>query len=120
MGQYATVAAQVPDDFRFAVKAPSVVNDALVRGEAGRAMQANPAFLSPQLAVNGCVQPALDGDPDPETREALTKVALATAAAGLNAYITISNKAEGSAPLSVRALAEEIQRQQAAKMQPPE
>ena len=31
MGQYATVAAQVPDDFRFAVKAPSVVNDALVR-----------------------------------------------------------------------------------------
>jgi len=38
----------------------------------------------------------------------------------LNAYITISNKAEGSAPLSVRALAEEIQRQQAAKMQPPE
>ena len=73
LGQYATVAAQVPDDFHFAVKAPSVVNDALVRGEAGRAMQANPAFLSPQLAVNGCVQPALDGDPDPETRETLSK-----------------------------------------------
>ena len=249
VSQYATYAAQVTDDFRFVVKAPSVVTDALVRGEAGRAMQVNPAFLSPQLAVNDCVQPALDGlghklgamvfqlspltpallarlpdvlerlrtmlqalpalapvapdaviavevrdpafltpafvevlqsggatyclglhaklppiadqlpllrklwpaplvcrwnlhrshgafgyedardlyapfdttvDPDPETRQALTKVALATAAAGLNAYITISNKAEGSAPLSVRALAEEIQRQQAAKIKPPE
>lgn len=241
VSQYATYAAQVPDDFRFVVKAPSVVTDALVRGEAGRAMQVNPAFLSPQLAVNDCIQPALDGlghklgamvfqlspltpallarlpevlerlrvmlqalpalapvapdaaiavevrdpefltpefvevlrsggatyclglhpklpaireqlpllrklwpaplvcrwnlhrshgafgyeeardmyapfdktvDADPETREALTKVAVATAAAGLNAYITISNKAEGSAPLSVVALAEEIRRQQ--------
>ena len=61
VSQYATYAAQVTDDFRFVVKAPSVVTDALVRGEAGRAMQVNPAFLSPQLAVNDCVQPALDG-----------------------------------------------------------
>lgn len=249
VSQYATYAAQVPDDFRFVVKAPSVVTDALVRGEAGRAMQANPAFLSPQLAVHDCVQPALDGlghklgamvfqlspltpallarlpevlerlrtmllalpklapvapdaviavevrdpefltpefvdvlrsggatyclglhaklpaiadqlpllrklwpaplvcrwnlhrshgafgyedardlyapfdktvDADPDTRQTLAKVAFATAAAGMQAYITISNKAEGSAPLSVVALAEEIQRQQVAKMPKPE
>ena len=244
VSQYAIYAAQVPDDFRFVVKAPSVVTDALVRGEAGRALQVNPAFLNPQLAVNDCIQPALDGlghklgamvfqlspltpallarlpevlerlrvllqalpalapmapdaviavevrdpefltpefvdvlrsggatyclglhpklpaiaeqlpllrklwpmplvcrwnlhrshgafgyedaqngyapfnktvNPDPETRETLAKVALATAAAGLNAYITISNTAEGSAPLSIGALAEEIRCQQCLK-----
>ena len=35
--QYAAYAAQVPDDFRFVVKAPSIVTDAMVRAEAGRA-----------------------------------------------------------------------------------
>lgn len=243
--QYAGYAAQVPDGFRFVVKAPSVITDAMVRGETGRAMQANPAFLSPDLALRDCVQPALDGlghklgamvfqlspltpgllarlpevlarlqtmlealptlapqapdaviavevrdpeflspafaqvlragratyclglhakmppiaeqlpmlrslwpaplvcrwnlhrshgaygyedardlyepfdqtvDPDPETRQTLARVALATAAAGFNSYVTISNKAEGSAPRSVLALAEEIERQQAAKI----
>lgn len=61
VGQYTSYAAQVPDDFRFVVKAPSIVTDALVRGENGRGMQANPAFLSPDLAVREFVQPALDG-----------------------------------------------------------
>ncbi|MES2939443.1 MAG: DUF72 domain-containing protein [Pseudomonadota bacterium] len=59
--QYAGYAAQVPDHFRFIVKAPSLVSDALVRGEDGRGMQANPAFLSPELAVTEFVQPALEG-----------------------------------------------------------
>lgn len=235
--QYARYAAQVPDGFRFVVKAPSAVCDALVRNEDGRGMQANPLFLNPQLAVQEFVQPALDGlghklgalvfqlsplsgellgrlpevlqrlgallhalpplpptapdgvvavevrDPDflgPEfaavlrgagatyclglhakmppmaeqlpmlralwpgplvcrwnlnplhgaygyedarqlyspydrlvdidlaTREALTKVARATTAAGHNAYVTVNNKAEGCAPLSVRGLAEAV------------
>lgn len=235
--QYARYAAQVPDGFRFVVKAPSAVCDALVRNEDGRGMQANPLFLNPQLAVQEFVQPVLDGlghklgalvfqlsplpgellgrlpevlqrlgtllhalpplpptapdgvvavevrDPDflgPEfaavlrsagatyclglhakmppmaeqlpmlralwpgplvcrwnlnplhgaygyedarqiyspydrlvdidlaTREALTKVARATTAAGHNAYVTVSNKAEGCAPLSVRGLAEAV------------
>lgn len=59
--QYARYAAQVPDDFRFMVKAPSLVTDALVRGEDGRGMQLNPVFLDPTLAVNEYVRPALDG-----------------------------------------------------------
>jgi len=235
--QYAALAAQVPDDFRFVVKAPSLVSDAMVRGESGRGMEANPAFLDPALAVSEFVQPALDGlghkigalvfqlsplpahllprlpdilerlsallaalpplkptapdgvvavevrnpefltpafaavlrdtgatyclglharmppvhaqlpvlralwpgplvcrwslhrkhgafgyeeakglyepfdrlqDPDPDTRAVLAKVAVATVAAGHNAYITINNKAEGSAPLSALALARQV------------
>ncbi len=59
--QYAAFAAQVPDNFRFVVKAPNVVTDALVRGEDGRGMQANPAFLDATLAAQEFVQPALEG-----------------------------------------------------------
>jgi hypothetical protein len=47
-------------------------------------------------------------DPDPETRAVLAKVVRATAEAGQPCYVTISNHAEGSAPLSLRALAREI------------
>ena len=234
--QYAAYAAQVPEHFRFVVKAPSLVTDALVRAEDGRGMQANPAFLSPELAVSEFVQPALEGlgpkigalvfqlsplpaswlarmpelldrlatmlaalpaldaapgatiavevrneqfltpefavvlkqagatyclglhakmppveaqlpllralwpgplvcrwslhrkhgaygyeeakglyepfdrlvDPDPQTREVLARVIAATTAAGLHAFVTINNKAEGSAPLSVRELAQAL------------
>jgi uncharacterized protein YecE (DUF72 family) len=60
-GQYARYAAQVPDDFRFVVKAPSHVTDALVRGEDGRGVQPNPAFLDPALATQDFVAPALAG-----------------------------------------------------------
>ncbi|WP_345537553.1 DUF72 domain-containing protein [Variovorax defluvii] len=59
--QYAAYAAAVPEDFRFIVKAPSLVADALVRGEDGRGMQANPAFLDPTLAVQEFAAPALAG-----------------------------------------------------------
>lgn len=59
--QYARYASQAPDDFRFVVKAPSLVSDALVRGEDGRAMQLNPVFLDPTLAVQEFARPALDG-----------------------------------------------------------
>ncbi|MEO6281661.1 DUF72 domain-containing protein [Roseateles sp.] len=47
-------------------------------------------------------------DPDPETRAELARVIRGTASAGQDVFVTISNKAEGSAPLSVRALAQAI------------
>ena len=59
--QFAAYAAQVPADFRFVVKAPSLVADALVRGEDGRGMQVNPAFLDSALATQQFVLPALEG-----------------------------------------------------------
>ena len=59
--QYERYATQVPDDFRFVVKAPSLVTDSLVRSEDGHGRQPNPAFLSPQLALQEFVQPALAG-----------------------------------------------------------
>ncbi|KQP11960.1 DUF72 domain-containing protein [Pseudorhodoferax sp. Leaf267] len=59
--QYAAYAEQVPGDFRFVVKAPSVVADALVRAEDGKGMRANAAFLDPRLAWSAFVDPALQG-----------------------------------------------------------
>ncbi|MFV0671769.1 DUF72 domain-containing protein [Variovorax sp. tm] len=59
--QYARYAAMVPDDFRFMVKAPSLVTDATVRDESGRGMQANPVFLSSEIARQDFVLPALEG-----------------------------------------------------------
>jgi uncharacterized protein YecE (DUF72 family) len=47
-------------------------------------------------------------DADPETRATLAKVIAGTVRGGQRAYVTIGNKAEGSAPLSVMALAEAI------------
>ena len=236
--EYAAYAAQVPENFRFVVKAPSLVTDALVRAADGRGMQPNPAFLDPALAVSEFVQPALEGlgnkvgalvfqlsplpaswldrmpqllerlsvmlgalpalldapgsviavevrnpefltpefaavlkaagatyclglhskmppaeeqlpllralwpapfvcrwslnrkhgaygyeqakgqyepfdrlvDPDPESRDVLARVIAATLAGGFHAYVTINNKAEGSAPLSVLELAKAVLR----------
>jgi Protein of unknown function DUF72 len=47
-------------------------------------------------------------DLDPETRTTLARVINGTTGAGHRAYVTISNEAEGSAPLTVQALAEEV------------
>ncbi|MDO4724971.1 MAG: DUF72 domain-containing protein, partial [Comamonadaceae bacterium] len=49
-------------------------------------------------------------DPDPETRAHLARVINGTCGAGQNAYVTINNKAEGSAPLSVLELAASLER----------
>jgi uncharacterized protein YecE (DUF72 family) len=235
--QYADYAVQVPADFRFMVKAPALITDAVTRDAQGRGVQPNPAFLDPALAVSEFAQPALDGlgmrlgalvfeipplppalrgdidrllprlarllhalprltarapdavvsvevrdpewltpafvavlkdagaryclglhprlppleaqlpllralwpgpfvcrwslnrrhgargydaakaryapfnrmvDPDPETRRGLARVVRATALAGFPVYVTVNNKAEGSAPLSVQALAEAV------------
>ena len=59
--QYAALAAQVPGHFRFVVKAPSLVSDALVRAEDGRGQQINPGFLDAELAKNEFILPALEG-----------------------------------------------------------
>lgn len=59
--QYAQMAAQVPEDFRFMLKCPNSVTDALVRGKDGQGQLANPAFLQPELAIQQFVLPALQG-----------------------------------------------------------
>lgn len=59
--QYAQMAAQVPEDFRFMVKCPNVITDAWVRGEDGQGQQRNPAFLNARLAVDQFVVPTLQG-----------------------------------------------------------
>jgi uncharacterized protein YecE (DUF72 family) len=61
VAQYAHYASQVPDDFRFVVKAPALVTDALVRGEQGQGRQLNTAFLDPVLATQTFIAPALAG-----------------------------------------------------------
>ncbi|MBF5004553.1 DUF72 domain-containing protein [Diaphorobacter caeni] len=58
---FARYAAQVPAGFRFMVKAPSLLSDALVRSEDGRGKEPNAAFLSPELAVQEFIAPALEG-----------------------------------------------------------
>ncbi len=46
--------------------------------------------------------------PDPSTRTALAKLIAATVRADQPVFVTVNNKAEGCAPLSVRALAQEL------------
>lgn len=60
VSEYENLAAQVPDDFRFVVKAPSLVADAMVRDH-GHGLQRNKTFLDPDTAVREFVQPALKG-----------------------------------------------------------
>jgi uncharacterized protein YecE (DUF72 family) len=59
--QFAEYASQVNEDFRFIVKAPSLVTDALVRDESGRGMRPNGHFLNAEDAVQMFVEPALEG-----------------------------------------------------------
>lgn len=60
LAQYAAYAAQVPEHFRFTVKAPSLIADALVREE-GRGLAENSVFLDPELAITQFVEPAVAG-----------------------------------------------------------
>ncbi len=59
--EYAVYAAQVPEDFRFVVKAPALVCDAQVRSEEGHGKEPNPAFLNVELALASYVLPACEG-----------------------------------------------------------
>ncbi len=61
VAQFAAYAAQVPADFRFVVKAPALVTDALLRDESGRGMRDNPGFLDADAASSSFVAPALQG-----------------------------------------------------------
>jgi uncharacterized protein YecE (DUF72 family) len=59
---YANLAAQVPDTFRFLVKAPASVTDAVVRDSArGQAVAPNPGFLDPAAALAQALEPACAG-----------------------------------------------------------
>ena len=59
---YAGLAAQVPQGFRFVVKAPAMITDAVLRAPGtGQALQANPGFLDAAAAVSLCAQPAAQG-----------------------------------------------------------
>jgi uncharacterized protein YecE (DUF72 family) len=58
---YLRYAQQVPDGFRFIVKAPALVTDATVRAERGEPVSLNPCFLNAQLATDEFVQPCLEG-----------------------------------------------------------
>ncbi|WP_046111273.1 DUF72 domain-containing protein [Aquincola tertiaricarbonis] len=59
---YAGLAAQVPADFRFVVKAPALVTDALLREPgSGKPVHANPCFLDAQRALQEVLLPAVQG-----------------------------------------------------------
>lgn len=59
--QFSAYAAQVPADFRFVVKAPNSVTDALLRDDSGRGKQANPDFLDADAALRDFIGPAVEG-----------------------------------------------------------
>ena len=61
LAEYARYAEQVPAHFRFIVKAPASVTDAVVRGERGVPAGDNPAFLNAQIAIDEFVRPCIDG-----------------------------------------------------------
>ena len=60
--EFAHYAAQVPEGFRFVVKAPAAVTDPVVRKPgSGEAARDNPTFLDAATAAAAFVQPALAG-----------------------------------------------------------
>lgn len=59
--ELARYAEQVPHEFRFLVKAPALVTDAVRRAERGMPTEANPQFLDADIASAEFVQPALAG-----------------------------------------------------------
>ena len=59
---YAALAAQVPDDFRFVVKAGASVSDATLRHPgSGAPAQPNPLFLDPLVTLETVLRPAVEG-----------------------------------------------------------
>lgn len=61
VADYLRYAQQVPDDFRFIIKAPASVTDATVRAERGAPIADNPCFLDAKLATHEFVTPCLEG-----------------------------------------------------------
>ncbi|NVZ07741.1 DUF72 domain-containing protein [Allochromatium humboldtianum] len=54
-------AEQVPEDFRFLVKMPAAITDAVIRAGGGRPVEANPGFLDPGRATEQSVRPFVEG-----------------------------------------------------------
>lgn len=59
--RYAQYAAQVPDDFRFTVKAPAMFTDAMLRNEEGQGMRRNPYFLDAVQCASAFIEPLVQG-----------------------------------------------------------
>ena len=58
---YLRYAQQVPEHFRFIVKAPMTITDATVRAGHGEPVSLNPCFLNAQMAIDEFVTPCLEG-----------------------------------------------------------
>ncbi|MCF7990365.1 MAG: DUF72 domain-containing protein [Thiohalocapsa sp.] len=54
-------ASQVPEDFRFLVKAPALVTDRFRRDGRGRGPSENPAFMDPETAIAAAAAPFVEG-----------------------------------------------------------
>ena len=61
VGQYAQFAEQVPESFRFLVKAPQAVTDYVLRDERGRPKDLNPDYLNVRKTVEEFVLPCAEG-----------------------------------------------------------
>jgi uncharacterized protein YecE (DUF72 family) len=59
--EFARHAAQVPPHFRFVVKAPALITDAVRRAEGGLPASDNPSFLDAAIAAEQFVLPAVGG-----------------------------------------------------------
>ncbi len=59
--QFEQYARQVPEQFRFLVKAPAAITDAVLRAERGEPGERNPQFLEASFAAERFVAPALSG-----------------------------------------------------------
>lgn len=59
--EYAEHAAQVPEHFRFMVKAPNLITDALLRDESGRGLLNNERFLDPNATRRYFIEPVMEG-----------------------------------------------------------
>ena len=58
---YSNFAQQVPENFRFLVKAPQIVCDSVLRDRLGRPVHANPDYLNADRALEDFVLPVLEG-----------------------------------------------------------
>ena len=59
--EYERYADQVPSDFRFLVKAPAMITDAVMRGKRGEPVESNPFFLDAAAALDHFVAPSVAG-----------------------------------------------------------
>lgn len=58
---FAAYAGQVRDGFRFLVKAPQLVTDAVIRADTGQGRAPNPCYLDSDVAIERFIVPAIAG-----------------------------------------------------------